>query len=102
MTSEHFTIPRGGAVWSARVAHNHEVRGSNPLPATKRPTLEPRPQDGVLVFPGKSSVMTVLSGMDGRELVFKGVVLLNLGAGHANSLAPAREGMDSVGDLGGS
>ncbi len=27
---------RGGAVWSARLAHNQEVRGSNPLPATKK------------------------------------------------------------------
>lgn len=26
--------PRGGAVWSARVAHNHKVAGSNPAPAT--------------------------------------------------------------------
>ena len=32
---------RGGAVWSARVAHNHKVAGSNPAPATKvkTPTL---------------------------------------------------------------
>ena len=29
-------ISRGGAVWSARVAHNHEVAGSNPAPATKK------------------------------------------------------------------
>ena len=28
-------LSRGGAVWSARVAHNHEVVGSNPTPATK-------------------------------------------------------------------
>ena len=27
---------RGGAVWSARVAHNHKVVGSNPAPATKK------------------------------------------------------------------
>jgi hypothetical protein len=27
-------IARGGAVWSARVAHNHKVVGSNPTPAT--------------------------------------------------------------------
>ena len=27
--------PRGGAVWSARMAHNHQVVGSNPTPATK-------------------------------------------------------------------
>ena len=27
------TLSRGGAV-AARVAHNHEVRGSSPLPAT--------------------------------------------------------------------
>jgi hypothetical protein len=27
---------RGGAVWSARVAHNHKVVGSNPTPATKK------------------------------------------------------------------
>ena len=27
---------RGGAVWSARVAHNHKVAGSNPAPATKK------------------------------------------------------------------
>ncbi len=29
-------MPRGGAVWSARVAHNHKVVGSNPTPATKK------------------------------------------------------------------
>ena len=29
-------ISRGGAVWSARVAHNHKVVGSNPAPATKK------------------------------------------------------------------
>jgi hypothetical protein len=29
-------VSRGGAVWSARVAHNHEVVGSNPAPATKK------------------------------------------------------------------
>ena len=28
-------VSRGGAVWSARVAHNHKVAGSNPTPATK-------------------------------------------------------------------
>ena len=33
-------VSRGGAVWSARVAHNHEVRGSNPLPATKLALFE--------------------------------------------------------------
>ncbi len=27
-------MTRGGAVWSARVAHNHKVVGSNPTPAT--------------------------------------------------------------------
>ena len=27
---------RGGAVWSARMAHNHQVAGSNPAPATKK------------------------------------------------------------------
>ena len=31
--------PRGGAVWSARVAHNHKVAGSNPAPATKKDGL---------------------------------------------------------------
>ena len=29
-------VSRGGAVWSARVAHNHKVAGSNPAPATKK------------------------------------------------------------------
>ncbi len=29
-------VSRGGAVWSARVAHNHKVVGSNPAPATKK------------------------------------------------------------------
>ncbi len=29
-------MPRGGAVWSARMAHNHQVAGSNPAPATKK------------------------------------------------------------------
>ena len=29
-------ISRGGAVWSARMAHNHQVAGSNPAPATKK------------------------------------------------------------------
>lgn len=29
-------VPRGGAVWSARMAHNHQVAGSNPAPATKK------------------------------------------------------------------
>ena len=29
------TVSRGGAVWSARMAHNHQVAGSNPAPATK-------------------------------------------------------------------
>jgi hypothetical protein len=29
-------VSRGGAVWSARVAHNHKVVGSNPTPATKK------------------------------------------------------------------
>ena len=29
------TMSRGGAVWSARMAHNHQVAGSNPAPATK-------------------------------------------------------------------
>ena len=35
-------VPRGGAVWLARVAHNHKVAGSNPAPATKKafPILE--------------------------------------------------------------
>ena len=28
-------MPRGGAVWLARMAHNHQVVGSNPTPATK-------------------------------------------------------------------
>ena len=28
-------VSRGGAVWSARVAHNHKVAGSNPAPATR-------------------------------------------------------------------
>lgn len=32
-------ISRGGAVWSARVAHNHKVVGSNPTPATKKKRL---------------------------------------------------------------
>ncbi len=31
-------ITRGGAVWSARLAHNQEVVGSNPTPATKKKT----------------------------------------------------------------
>ena len=30
------SVSRGGAVWSARVAHNHKVAGSNPAPATKK------------------------------------------------------------------
>ena len=29
-------VSRGGAAWSARVAHNHKVAGSNPAPATKK------------------------------------------------------------------
>ena len=29
-------VPRGGAAWLARVAHNHKVAGSNPAPATKK------------------------------------------------------------------
>lgn len=29
-------VPRGGAVWLARMAHNHQVVGSNPTPATKK------------------------------------------------------------------
>ena len=29
-------MSRGGAVWSARMAHNHQVAGSNPAPATKK------------------------------------------------------------------
>ena len=29
-------VSRGGAVWSARVAHNHKVAGSNPAPATQK------------------------------------------------------------------
>ena len=29
-------VSRGGAVWSARLAHNQEVGGSNPPPATKK------------------------------------------------------------------
>lgn len=29
-------VPRGGAAWSARLAHNQEVVGSNPTPATKK------------------------------------------------------------------
>ncbi len=29
------SVSRGGAVRSARVAHNHKVVGSNPTPATK-------------------------------------------------------------------
>ncbi len=29
-------VSRGGAAWSARLAHNQEVAGSNPAPATKR------------------------------------------------------------------
>ena len=29
-------MSRDGAVWSARLAHNQEVVGSNPTPATKR------------------------------------------------------------------
>lgn len=29
-------VSRGGAVWSARMAHNHQVAGSNPAPATKK------------------------------------------------------------------
>ena len=35
-------VPRGGAAWLARVAHNHKVAGSNPAPATKKafPILE--------------------------------------------------------------
>ena len=28
-------VSRGGAVWLARMAHNHQVAGSNPAPATK-------------------------------------------------------------------
>jgi hypothetical protein len=32
-------VPRGGAARSARLAHNQEVRGSNPLPATKKKVL---------------------------------------------------------------
>ena len=39
-------ISRGGAAWSARMAHNHQVVGSNPTPATK---LSHRPKDGVLI-----------------------------------------------------
>ena len=31
-----YIISRDGAVWSARLAHNQEVVGSNPTPATKR------------------------------------------------------------------
>ena len=31
-----YTISRDGAVWSARLAHNQEVVGSNPTPATKK------------------------------------------------------------------
>ncbi len=27
-------VSRGGAVWLARMAHNHQVAGSNPAPAT--------------------------------------------------------------------
>ena len=29
-------MSRDGAVWSARLAHNQEVVGSNPTPATKK------------------------------------------------------------------
>jgi hypothetical protein len=29
-------ISRGGAARSARMAHNHQVAGSNPAPATKK------------------------------------------------------------------
>ena len=31
-----YIISRDGAVWSARLAHNQEVVGSNPTPATKK------------------------------------------------------------------
>ena len=37
-------VLRGGAAWSARLAHNQEVAGSNPAPATKKSfegSLEP-------------------------------------------------------------
>ena len=30
------TVSRDGAAWSARLAHNQEVVGSNPTPATKK------------------------------------------------------------------
>jgi hypothetical protein len=33
------TMTRGGAA-AARMAHNHEVRGSSPLPATKKLMLK--------------------------------------------------------------
>ena len=29
-------VSRGGAAWSARLAHNQQVAGSNPAPATKK------------------------------------------------------------------
>ncbi len=29
-------VTRGGAAWLARMAHNHQVVGSNPTPATKK------------------------------------------------------------------
>lgn len=29
-------VPRGGAAWLARVAHNHKVASSNLAPATKK------------------------------------------------------------------
>jgi hypothetical protein len=39
-------LTRGGAV-AARVAHNHEVRGSSPLPAT---TINTSPSGGVFIM----------------------------------------------------
>ena len=44
-------VSRDGAVWSARLAHNQEVVGSNPTPATKK--LFPRKslmREGFFIF----------------------------------------------------
>jgi hypothetical protein len=63
MSRKRSYLLRGGAVWSARRAHNPEVVGSNPAPATKEIAIYQQKLQNI-----KINILTIF-GSSGPEMV---------------------------------